>query len=361
MSEQGSNALRDGVPYPNPKSVDQAKANLRFYRSCADMSQSYVAHKLGLQSPTVNRWESHNFGGFIPLSKVNDVAALLNADPKDLTIEIDALERFADGDEAGALDGYTGFPVSLCYEPKTLADFKNNLKYFRLRNGLSQRDLANRLGMTQSTISIWERLDIQTVPTRGTYALIADMLGAQQNLIIPPVDIANGWTTEPEQPQAINDADRVFDKSSNVECIGTLSVNDALLNMPTHTCAGAGSELPLEMQGDATVSELVGLQVSNGIAAAKLSNDSMYNPLTGSGIPKGAVVLIDTSKKDLKECLGKIVCYKVGGQYMVKRLNSNQGKLNGASDNPMYFPIFYEENEHVELIGEVVNVVLCLR
>ena len=37
-----------------------------------------------------------------------------------------------------------------------MPDFKDMLKYFRMRNGLSQSELAEKLGVSASTISMYE-------------------------------------------------------------------------------------------------------------------------------------------------------------------------------------------------------------
>lgn len=436
-------------PFPRPINHLQVKQNFLYYRNKFGLKQADVAAKLNQSQSTISRWLSLKSPDVPPIGKVLSIAAVLHVEPVTLTIEHEAIEKLARGDDDIKIDPMTGDVAILRPHPRAISEYKNNIRFFRLSQNLSQKELAARIEVTQGSVSMWERLDNDRLPTGAKVCELAAALDTSTDMLSGPVATVStqGFNAPPfpkpenlaqlkanfnyyrqrsnlsksalavkldlkpitigrwENPSSVsfipvskvnevarvldaepsaltledliaaspsenqsapasvvaNDADRIYDEKANVAQIYLLNENDPLLNMPTHTCAGVGSELPLEMQGDATVSELVGLQVSNGIAAAKLSNDSMYNPLTGSGMPKGAVVLIDTSKQDLKECLGKIVCYKVGGQYMVKRLNSNQGKLNGASDNPMYFPIFYDEHEHVELIGEVVNVVLCLR
>lgn len=71
-------------------------------------------------------------------------------------------------------------------------DIGNRLRYFRIRHNLSQRELAKRAGVTNSTISLIE--SNQTNPSVGALKRILDGI---------PIGLAEFFSFEPERPKQV--------------------------------------------------------------------------------------------------------------------------------------------------------------
>ena len=344
-------------PFLEPQNILEAKQNLKYYRQKCSLSQLGLANKLKVTQPTVNRWETLSNDKFIPHEKVEEVANALDISPR--RFAFDTFVPSSDLTPRTVQDLITGEIVTLNITPQTIVDYKNNLRYYRLKRRISQRNLSKMLGMSPSMTSIWERPDLPSLPTPSLSQTIARILQADLTLICPdkakPQNIETAPAVKPEQ-DPVNDLNRVYDDRSNVSAFAALSNHDTVLNMKTNAVGFAGEGYASELQFDQSIAELLGITIKDGLAAAKVVGQSMFNPATGAGIPDGAVVIIDTTKKDVSSSLGKVVCYMTNGYYMLKRLQCNKGVLNAASDNPNYFPIFYTNDQDVQLIGEVVCI-----
>ncbi len=364
------NTRPSGPPYDQPDNQAQAKENLKYYRIRAGITQTNLATALNLKAAAVNRWESPRVDAFIPFEKVQEVAKHLHIDPKALRIYRPDIEALYESGLDMVKDPYLATPVVFNKDPKTLADYKNNLKYLRLKRGLTQKDLGNALGLSHSIASTWENPDNTILPTSEYIERLGVFYSVDTRLIAPSKSASYTrvqdrsstavLTAAKTQGHIDRDANRIYDRKSNVSLISMIQPNDNILNMTTRACAGAGPEFPTELQFDASVAELLGIRYCKGLAAAKVIGDSMFNPDTGMGIPSGAIVLIDTTKNDINAALGKVVCFCVDGCYLIKRLRSNNGVLNAVSDNPNYFPLFYDNIDNIKLIGEVVSVLLSV-
>jgi len=71
-------------------------------------------------------------------------------------------------------------------------DIGNRLRYLRIRHNLSQRELAKRTGVTNSTISLIE--SNQTNPSVGALKRILDGI---------PIGLAEFFSFEPERPKQV--------------------------------------------------------------------------------------------------------------------------------------------------------------
>lgn len=362
-----------GPPYEQPANQQQAKANFKYYRKKAGYSQTNIAKCFDLKPAAVNRWESLKVDGFIPLDRVDALAKLLHIEPKALRVYREDYETLYSSGAALITDPYSGAPVPFTNNPTELADYKNNMRYLRIKHGYTQKDLGHALGLSHSIASSWENLDNSVLPSREHIERLAVFYSVESRLIAPPIETvtpANQFDNTSYKPAAITaarvqgrvdqDANRIYSSKSNVALISMIAPNDDILNMRARTSDSAGPVFPSELQFDASVSELLGINYTKGLAAAKVIGDSMFNPETGAGIPDGAIVLIDTTKRDISSALGKVVCFCVDGCYFIKRLRSNHGVLNAVSDNHHYFPLFYENVDDINLIGEVVGILLSI-
>ena len=358
MNEINNNTVKEAAPpYLEPHSIREAKQNLKYYRQKCSLSQLGLANKLNVTQPTVNRWETLSNDKFIPHEKVEEVANALDISPR--RFAFDTFVPSSDLTPRTVQDLATGEIVSLNITPETVVDYKNNLRYYRLKQRISQRNLSKMLGMSPSMTSIWERPDLPSLPSQSLSQTIARILQADLTLICPdkakPQNIETAPTIKPEQDPA-NDLNRIYDDRSNVSAFYTLNSRDGLLSLITNAEGVTNDTFASELQSGQSIAALLGIRINDDLALAQVVGQSMYNPNTGAGIPDGAVVIIDTGKKDVSSSLGKIVCYMANGNYMIKRLQCNKGVFNAASDNPKYFPIFYTNEKDMQLIGEVICI-----
>jgi transcriptional regulator with XRE-family HTH domain len=63
-----------------------------------------------------------------------------------------------------------------------MGNFKNMLSYLRVRAGLSQQELANKLGISKSTVSMYE--NGKRSPSIEMFEAIADILNVDLNLLM---------------------------------------------------------------------------------------------------------------------------------------------------------------------------------
>ena len=81
-----------------------------------------------------------------------------------------------------------------------------------------------------------------------------------------------------------------------------------------------------------------------------VKGDSMIN----AGIVEGDKVIVDRSLNARNQ---DIVVAVVNGEYTIKRLYKNAGKVELHPDNPAYQPILFKEGSELEIWGVVVGVV----
>lgn len=114
--------------------------NIRYLRNKRGFSQDFIAEKLGYKSyTTIQKWESGVSEP--PIKKLKELALLLNADMNDMMNKDLSVEESNEIGKGNA---------------STMLGFQDMLKYFRTKDGLSQIELAETLGIAPSTISMYE-------------------------------------------------------------------------------------------------------------------------------------------------------------------------------------------------------------
>jgi transcriptional regulator with XRE-family HTH domain len=136
---------------------------LRLARVAAGMTQLDVADELGVGQPTVSVWEAGE--------QVPDVE------------RFEALEA-AVGLEAGTLRASLGLPPVDDGPPLSV-----RIRDARLAAGLLQADLAARVGVTQATVSDWERG--RFAPRLEQLGRIADALGVAAETLLAALGLPN--------------------------------------------------------------------------------------------------------------------------------------------------------------------------
>lgn len=197
-----------------------------------------------------------------------------------------------------------------------MADFKDMLKYFRSREGLSQSDLAKKLGVSTSTISMYEVGKRE--PDFETEEKIADFFNTDLNIL-------RGRDTERIcSPGAV-----VIPVLGRVAAGIPLTAAEYIIDT---------EEISQAMAADG---EYFGLQVKGDSMEPKISN--------------GDVVIV---RKQSDADDGDLVIALVNGDdAVVKRLKKYKDGIALISNNPAYEPMYFSNSEidskPVEIIGKV--------
>lgn len=197
-----------------------------------------------------------------------------------------------------------------------MADFKDMLKYFRSREGLSQSDLAKKLGVSTSTISMYEVGKRE--PDFETEEKIADFFNTDLNIL-------RGRDTE-------------LICSPGAVVIPVLGRVAAGIPMAAAEYIIDTEEISQAMAADG---EYFGLQVKGDSMEPKISN--------------GDVVIV---RKQSDADDGDLVIALVNGDdAVVKRLKKYKDGIALISNNPAYEPMYFSNSEidskPVEIIGKV--------
>ena len=197
-----------------------------------------------------------------------------------------------------------------------MADFKDMLKYFRSREGLSQSDLAKKLGVSTSTISMYEVGKRE--PDFETEEKIADFFNTDLNIL-------RG-----------RDVERIC--SPGAVIIPVLGRVAAGIPMAASEYIIDTEEISQAMAADG---EYFGLQVKGDSMEPRIKN--------------GDVVIV---RKQSDADDGDLVIALVNGyDAVVKRLKKYKDGIALISSNPIYEPMFFSKSDTdekpVEIIGKV--------
>lgn len=119
--------------------------------------------------------------------------------------------------------------------------------------------------------------------------------------------------------------------------------------MTTHVAAGFPS--PAEQYAEEPL-DLNDLMVRNPPATffVRVSGDSM----DGAGIYEGDILVVDRSQNAHH---GNIVIACVDGDFTVKRLCKNDGKISLEAENPKYQPIVFAGDVECRIFGVVTGLI----
>lgn len=123
--------------------------NIRYLRLKQGLSQDFLADKLGYKSyTTIQKWESGVSEP--PVKKLKELASIFNIDMDDL-----ASKNLQDENNNNLISQKPYIDLSM----NTYKIIKNR----RLELGLTLKDVANALGVAESTVSRYESSDIQNM------------------------------------------------------------------------------------------------------------------------------------------------------------------------------------------------------
>ncbi|MDY2628770.1 MAG: S24 family peptidase [Lachnospiraceae bacterium] len=203
--------------------------------------------------------------------------------------------------------------------------FKNVLKILRARENMSQAELAEKLGVAKSTISMYEVGKRE--PDFVTLEAIADFFNVDMNYLLGK----NGSENQ-----------RYFSKST------TIYVFDRI-------CADLLPEPAAHMVEHADTEEISRIMASDGeYFGLKISNDSME-----PRISEGDIVI--ARKQEDADDGDLIIAVVNGNDAVCKRLKKYANGIALLSNNPKYEPMYFSRDEVAEIPVSIIGKVKELR
>lgn len=200
-----------------------------------------------------------------------------------------------------------------------MAEFKDMLKYFRSLKGLSQSELAKELGLSTSTISMYEVGKRE--PDFETEEKIADYFNTDLNIL-------RG-----------RDSERIGDShGTSIPVLGRVAAGIPIQAIENIIDT---EEISSEL---ACTGEFFGLQIKGDSMEPKISN--------------GDIVIV--RQQNDAESGDTVIALVNGDDATCKRLRKYRDGIELVSTNPKYAPMFFSNEEiiqkPVKIIGKVVEL-----
>ena len=252
---------------------------------------------------------------------------------------------------------------------------ENRLKEFRKRRGLTQTELARKIGTFQSNISEWE-----TKSPPGNYSTrqkLAEALGTTpavlfdglpEEYVFPPSRLP----VDPEVMKRIADVVGI-DPEKAEEVMKRVVGVSGISPQETEEQEEEGEQEQEELPGKVNVVwvPLLG-QISAGRPLFSEENIEGYYPapdmrgvgdgfyylkvkgdcLNGEGIADGDWVLVDSNRKEPNN--GEVVVVAVNHEAELRIFYRHNNQVLLVAANPSYQPIIVQKNDNVEVKGVVV-------
>lgn len=184
----------------------------------------------------------------------------------------------------------------------------HNIRYLRKQNGLSQEQLARKLGITQGSVSLWEQG--RTDPDTKTLAKIAEIFNVSVDFL---------FSDEPRR-----DLDSIRINRSAVPILGNIACGQRIT--PDTTPEGY-ADLPDGIRAD---------------FALRCKGDSMEPTLID-----GDLVLI---RQQPEVEPGQIAAVNIAGETTLKHVYPQKEGLLLVADNPAYAPVFAPVSSDEQII-----------
>lgn len=214
------------------------------------------------------------------------------------------------------------------------ADIKDRIKQLRTSHGMSQQDLADKLGVTNVAVSQWERGVKQ--PKMEMRQALCDLFNVNIEYLNGNWDKISRLVTEKE---AI-----LIDKSRNKSALGSSRI-------PVYSAAGAGKPqlasddilFYTDYEGDPD--DILGVQIKGDSMAPTIPDNSLVIVNCDAPIESGDIVVVQVNSDHEALC---------------KRIKKYENGLSLISDNPAYPPIYYTAQQvqdiPVRFVGKCTEV-----
>ena len=316
-----------------PKTAKEAGGNLNYFLTISPYSNKSLAEKCGFSESTITKWKS---GINLNEIRAHKVAAVLEC-----PVELIYIQR-----QETPIKALKQEDLHLHAVPTSLKHLKENLAYHLANSGLSVQDLANKVDMPAYKLRNILDFDTGVFLTSEQSHAIASVLGFNvKDVLISSIHV-----------KAKDKKEHSF--KSNVIEFFKIPADSFLFKTSIINFASGGKacDMPPSQCGE-TIASSMSLNQDSDLHGVCVIGDSMFNYETGKGIQSGFTVIVDASKKDVEQAIGKVVCIRLDGDEMiVKRLKRKNGVLYACSDNPAYEPQQLALPENAELMGECVGM-----
>lgn len=317
----------------HPQTPQDAGNNFNYFLALSDYSNKSLAEKCGFSESTITKWKSG-----INLNEIRayKVAAVLGC-----PVELIYIQR-----QETPIKALKQEDLHLHTVPTSLKHLKENLAYHLANSGLSIQDLANKVDIPAYKLRNILDFDTGVFLTSEQSHAIASVLGFNvKDVLISSIHV-----------KAKDKKEHSF--KSNVLQFFKIPADSFLFKTSIINFASGGKacDMPPSQCGE-TIASSMSLNQDSDLHGVCVIGDSMFNYETGKGIQSGFTVIVDASKKDVEQAIGKVVCIRLDGDEMiVKRLRRKNGVLYACSDNPAYEPQQLALPENAELMGECVGM-----
>ena len=316
-----------------PKTAKEAGRNLNYFLTISPYSNKSLAEKCGFSESTITKWKS---GINLNEIRAHKVAAVLGC-----PVELIYIQR-----QETPIKALKQEDLHLHAAPTSLRHLKENLAYHLANSGLSIQDLANKVDMPAYKLRNILDFDTGVFLTSEQSHAIASILGFNvKDVLISSIHV-----------KAKDKKEHSF--KSNVIEFFKIPADSFLFKTSIINFASGGKacDMPPSQCGE-TIASSMSLNQDSDLHGVCVIGDSMFNYETGKGIQSGFTVIVDASKKDVEQAIGKVVCIRLDGDEMiVKRLKRKNGVLYACSDNPAYEPQQLALPESAELMGTCVGM-----
>lgn len=212
--------------------------------------------------------------------------------------------------------------------------FGTVLKALRIRNDMTQKQLADVLGVSESTVGMYERGHRE--PAFEMLEAIADYFNVDMDYLTGRTDVERKYTFSP--PVSYYENIIPMPAMHSVPLIGTIACGEPILAAENIEAQVA---MPEHVSAD---------------FALRCKGDSM----TGARILDGDIVYI---RRQPTVNNGEIAAVLIGDEATLKRVYLSPGQLVLSPANPAYQPFVYTgaEIERVRILGKAVAFTSTVR
>ncbi|MDD6812448.1 MAG: XRE family transcriptional regulator [Lachnospiraceae bacterium] len=212
-----------------------------------------------------------------------------------------------------------------------MAEFKDIIKKLRTEKNMSQADLASELGISNSSVAMWEIG--RRYPSKELYEQIADLFNVD-------IDFLYGRTFLRQKVHFDNDGNAMIHHSEGM-----------VINVLGRVAAG----IPIEaVENIIDTEEITEEMAKTGtFFGLQIHGNSMEPRMC-----EGDVVIV--RKQDDAESGDVVIAMVNGDDATCKRLRKYRDGIELVSNNPIYAPMFFSNEEivskPVKIIGKVVEL-----